>query len=533
MTSWLLLTTLDINIFISIPHLFRVNDLCGKGEMDRRRFLKYLGGAAAATIVGVVAGKFVWDVLKKPPPPQDIVVIGAGLSGLTAAYLLTKEGKKVTVLEACHRPGGRIGTYRWPNGQYNDVGGEEFFYFYEDALWLLDELGLGDKGVMFTDSLATCFLRGKYIKVNWERWAEEMVQRGVWSERAKEGYLDLLNKVARISGPSYRGEKPWLYDYLISDYLEYDKWSFKEWLLDIQGYHEDVNWLIDITMKAEFGTTSDEVSAGVGVDYLYYWWLEPLFRLEGGNDQVITELVSRLPPGTVNMRSPVQRVANTPSGVEVQYGEGEVVEADAAIVTVPHTQALEIIENLPDDKREAMEKLIPTRLVYPFQQYSERFWRTAENSWTGEFLLTDLNPSWIVHGTALQDEETFGPKGILNQFVNQPEALELWSEQRRELNGFKGPHVDGNEAERITNALMDDMEQFWPEIRDFLETPKVFEYDYYGPARPPRYVLDGYYLKNREPFERIFFAGDWPFDFGIDAAVKSARHAVSRILKLG
>ncbi len=501
--------------------------------MKRRRFLGYVAGATAATVVGVIAGKYIFDVARKPPPPQDVVVVGAGLSGLTAAYLLAKEGKKVTVLEACHRPGGRIGTYRWPNGQYNDVGAEEFFYFCEDSQWLLDELGLRGKEARFVDVTATSFLRGEYIKVEWNTWPEEMVRQGVWSEKAKEGYLNVLDEVTDIAGPSYHKVEPWLHDYLISRYLEYDEWSFKEWLLDIQGYDEDVNWIIDVTMKAEFGTTTNEVSAGEGIDYLFYWWWEPLFHLKGGNDQVISELINRLPPGTVNLRCPVKAVSNISDGVEVEYGEGEVVKADAAIITVPHTQALDIVENLPDDKKEAMQKLIPTRVIYPFQQFSEKFWRQAENSWAGEFLLTDLNPSWIVHGTDLQDEETFGPKGILNQFVNQPEALDLWSEQRRELDQFKGPHVDGDEAERITNALMGDMEEFWPEARSFLETAKVFEYDYYGPARPPRYVLDGHYLKNREPFERIFFAGDWPFDFGVDAAVKSARHAVSKILKLG
>ena len=39
----------------------------------------------------------------------DVVVVGAGIAGLTTAYLLAKEGKNVAVLEARVRGGGMTG----------------------------------------------------------------------------------------------------------------------------------------------------------------------------------------------------------------------------------------------------------------------------------------------------------------------------------------------------------------------------------------------------------------------------------------
>ena len=42
--------------------------------------------------------------------PTDIIIIGAGAAGLMAAYTLVKAGKKVTILEARNRIGGRIHT---------------------------------------------------------------------------------------------------------------------------------------------------------------------------------------------------------------------------------------------------------------------------------------------------------------------------------------------------------------------------------------------------------------------------------------
>jgi protoporphyrinogen oxidase len=58
---------------------------------------------------------------------NSVAVIGAGPAGLTAAYLLSKEGVKVTVLEADPTyVGGIARTVRY-NGYYFDIGGHRFF----------------------------------------------------------------------------------------------------------------------------------------------------------------------------------------------------------------------------------------------------------------------------------------------------------------------------------------------------------------------------------------------------------------------
>ena len=43
---------------------------------------------------------------------KKIIIVGAGISGLTAGYLLKKAGHNVVILEASNRAGGRIQTYR-------------------------------------------------------------------------------------------------------------------------------------------------------------------------------------------------------------------------------------------------------------------------------------------------------------------------------------------------------------------------------------------------------------------------------------
>ena len=54
----------------------------------------------------------------------DVLVVGAGLAGLTCAYELHREGRQVTVLEARDRVGGRVHTTRLENDEVAELGAE-------------------------------------------------------------------------------------------------------------------------------------------------------------------------------------------------------------------------------------------------------------------------------------------------------------------------------------------------------------------------------------------------------------------------
>lgn len=71
----------------------------------------------------------------------DVVVVGAGITGLSTAYAVQKMGRSVLVVESFDDVGGRIMT-RERNGDLVEVGQQYFLSSYDEALQLLEEIGM-------------------------------------------------------------------------------------------------------------------------------------------------------------------------------------------------------------------------------------------------------------------------------------------------------------------------------------------------------------------------------------------------------
>ncbi|NSL17173.1 NAD(P)/FAD-dependent oxidoreductase [Tatlockia micdadei] len=95
----------------------------------------------------------------------DVVIIGAGFTGLTAGYVLAKQGKKVRIIEADDTPGGLAGTFEFADG----VRIEKFYHhWFNNDLYvpeLVNELGMqGD--IITLPSRTGMYFNGKMWKLS-------------------------------------------------------------------------------------------------------------------------------------------------------------------------------------------------------------------------------------------------------------------------------------------------------------------------------------------------------------------------------
>lgn len=73
---------------------------------------------------------------------ERIIIVGAGIGGLSTAYRLMERGYDIEILEASNRPGGRMMTIE-RKGDKVDVGAQFYHSNFKNALGLIDKMGLG------------------------------------------------------------------------------------------------------------------------------------------------------------------------------------------------------------------------------------------------------------------------------------------------------------------------------------------------------------------------------------------------------
>lgn len=96
-----------------------------KHQMTRRDFIEKTGSASYLTLLGfglIPEANAKPLNLQRNKANKKIIILGAGLAGMSSAYELTKLGYEVTVLEARNRPGGRIWTIRGGTTE-TEIGG--------------------------------------------------------------------------------------------------------------------------------------------------------------------------------------------------------------------------------------------------------------------------------------------------------------------------------------------------------------------------------------------------------------------------
>lgn len=316
----------------------------------------------------------------------DVVVVGAGVTGLTTALRLHEAGLDVLVLEARDRVGGRLYT-ETVDGVRLEIGGQWVSPDQSALLAMIDELGLetyprhrdGDSVYIGRDGVRRTF-QGEAFPVP-DATAAEM-----------QRIIKELDSLAARMDPLVPWEHP--------DAERLDRMSFAAWLAeqtedaearDNVGLYvgpamltkpaHSFSALSAVLMAASAGGFSHLVDADFILDR----------RVVGGLQEVPVRLAARL-PGRVRLGEPVLRVTWDAEGATVHTGAGE-YRARRVVMAVPPTlvNRVQYVPALPPVQAQMRQHQSFGLVLKLHITYETPFWRAAGLSGTA------FSPYALVH----------------------------------------------------------------------------------------------------------------------------------------
>jgi monoamine oxidase len=293
----------------------------------------------------------------------SVVVAGAGLAGLAAAYDLVALGADVTVVEARDRVGGRVYTIRdgFREGQHAEAGGDMIDDGQKEIGDLARALGLK----------LTRILRGGFGYVRQNGGRPHIVQRHVG-----RGWELLARRLEPVIRPYRLAERRW--DSPIAARVA--RRSVAQWLDDTKAEEElratavglrgfflaDPDELSLIALVDQF-STDDDVAPG------------PLYRIEGGNDRLAIALAAPL-RSRLHLKTEVAAVSHRGQGVRVSVKHDHTlaqIVCDYLVMTLPASlvRRIPFTPSLPAQQHDALARLKYGRGTKTLLQFSRRFWR--------------------------------------------------------------------------------------------------------------------------------------------------------------
>ena len=200
--------------------------------MNRREFLMRGSLAASAMSIGQLSippESATSRRLKRNGPPSKVIVVGAGLAGLAAAYELAEAGHDVTVLEAQMRPGGRVHTLREPfaDGLYGEAGASGFLDTHHWVVSYATAFGLPLDEVYVSPLVAIRYFRGRRIRLT----RSATLSDWPFDLPAEDRKLTLSRLYAKYEGSVFEelGD-PAASDWRVDRFANYDRLTYPEFL---------------------------------------------------------------------------------------------------------------------------------------------------------------------------------------------------------------------------------------------------------------------------------------------------------------
>jgi monoamine oxidase len=459
--------------------------------IPRRQFLAsaVLTTAALSLRPSIVVGR----QLKRRGPPKKIIVVGAGLAGLSTAYELMLAGHDVTVLEAQLRPGGRVCTFRSPfsDGLYAEVGAMHIPETHDITLSYLQlfNLPLDPEPSFARASLS--YVRGKRIVVRDETkvdWSFDL------SEEDKK--LDMAGLLDKYETPKAYEEigDPAAPTWSVSALQKYDGISYRDFL-KTNGASDDTFALATFGWDKLWGEGLETVSALTVLRDTASWLKSRHeFKIHGGNDLLPKAFAERLKE-RIHYGAPVVRMEQTAREVRVHFQNGNTrntLTADRMVCAIPFSvlRSVEVSPPFSPEKRKAVKEL-------PYFSGARVSIQCRRKFWTDEGLngsvFTDSPLGWVFDATVTQP----GPRGILQCYAGGSNAREIM----------------GMDEQKRVAYVTQEMSRFYPNISEYFEggASKCWEEDPWARGASSWYKpgqMGELWPHVARPEGRIHFAGD-------------------------
>ncbi|MGJ7031129.1 flavin monoamine oxidase family protein [Niabella hirudinis] len=334
--------------------------------MDRRRFIRQ-GALSAGALVISGHSPFKQYPLKKP----EVIVIGAGLAGLAAAYQLKKEGCAVTVIESRSRIGGRVFSHRISNDLVIELGGE----------WV----GNSHKRMQ-----ELCAAFGLELENN--QMDTHLIYKNTYQKPGAWDYSDDWNKKFKKILEAYPHLKE-------ADKRQLDRYDWWRFLVNngCSGRDLDIRELLDST---DFGESIRHVSAFAALaEYAESSEKNEMdLKIKGGNARLADKLREQIGAANIYCNHHVSKVVQKNS-VEVMCSNGKRFSGDRLICAIPtfSVQKINWDPGLPAHLSAAINALQYARINKHALHFKERFWKDEAFD-----LVSDQSPHYFYHATKNQ-----------------------------------------------------------------------------------------------------------------------------------
>jgi monoamine oxidase len=341
-------------------------------RLTRRRLLGTAALSTAATALPATSAHGAEKV--------DVVIVGAGLAGLTAARALVKSGHSVVVLEARDRVGGRTFNHKLPDGQAVEAGGEYVGPTQTHVLALAKAVGIGTYKTYNTGDNVYIHdgMRSTYPAVPGIPNPPEDGQL-FKDSIALLGPADALGKQVGVKAP-----------WAAKGAAKLDKQTVDQWV-KAGSKSQLTPPVLDAASQALYGKDSTQISllfnafytAAAG-DAKHPGAFARLIsagggaqesRFKGGSQEIAIKVAAAL-GNRVRLSSPVTAITQTKNGVKVTTAGGS-VSAKRVIVAVPPILAREIkfSPSLPAAKQTLLKRYTPGDMIKVQLIYAEPWWR--------------------------------------------------------------------------------------------------------------------------------------------------------------